>query len=328
MEIKKGSDLTTILWTTAFILVVFLCVVLHEIGHSLAARKYGIQTKRITLLPIGGVASLERIPEEPRQELWIAVAGPLVNIALTAVVLLLAVVFPIIIEAEFSSGITPQNFLFSLMVVNIFLVLFNAIPAFPMDGGRVLRALISMKAGRVKATQIAAVLGQLFALGFVILGFFYNPFMIFIGLFVFFGAYSENMMVQQMETMRGYLVKDAMMTQLAIVSPGDTVRVAIEKLIAGQESNFIVVDQDQVVGVVLKVNLLTAVKNNELESPIQGIMNHDFGTIAPSDKLSKAYNILLQPGRQFIPVIENGILVGALDMENINEFLHLQSALN
>lgn len=328
VEIEKGSSTSTILLTLVFVLSVFLCVVLHEIGHSLAARKFNIQTQKITLLPIGGVANLERMPEEPRHELWIAVAGPLVNVVIAMLIFLLSLLYPVIPDVEFTGSISANNFLYSLMVLNIVLVLFNAIPAFPMDGGRILRALIAIRFGRARATQIASVLGQIIALGFVVLGFLYNPFLIFIGLFVFFGAYAENMMVQQVESMRGYFVKDAMMTKLVILSPDDSVKYAIEKLIEGQEEHFVVMQDEEVLGVVSKDKLLAAVKDSGLQAAVGELLQPLAHKIGPDEKLKHVYNLLMKTKSRFIPVIENGKLVGGIDMNNINEFLHLRSSLN
>ena len=171
LEVSRGREMPAIALSILFVLVIFGCVVLHELGHALTARRFGISTRKITLLPIGGVASLERMPEKPQQELLVAVAGPAVNVVIA---ILLYIVFPIHrfldLEPEalqeMLSAISPQNFVFYLFAANVMLVVFNAIPAFPMDGGRILRALLSMTIDRVQATRIAAALGQLMAVMF------------------------------------------------------------------------------------------------------------------------------------------------------------------
>jgi len=178
-----------------FILAVFACVVLHELGHALAAKKYGIKTRDIILLPIGGVARLEKMPNRPIQELWVALAGPAVNVVIVA---LLAVYLWI------TNTLTPDNqltmttaaFVERIMGVNIFLILFNMIPAFPMDGGRVFRALLATRLAYVRATQISANLGQAIALLFGIIGLFYNPILLFIAFFVWMGAAQETRMIR------------------------------------------------------------------------------------------------------------------------------------
>ena len=178
-----------------FILAVFACVVLHELGHALAARKYGIRTQDIILLPIGGVARLEKMPNQPIQELWVALAGPAVNVVIVA---LLAVYLWI------TNTLTPDNqlmmttaaFVERIIGVNIFLILFNMIPAFPMDGGRVLRALLATRLAYIRATRISANLGQSIALLFGVIGLFYNPILLFIAFFVWMGAAQETRMVR------------------------------------------------------------------------------------------------------------------------------------
>ncbi|NBS52873.1 MAG: hypothetical protein EBS96_09730 [Spartobacteria bacterium] len=172
----------------AFILLLFLCVLLHEFGHAMAGRHYGIRTPDITLLPIGGVARMQAIPEKPWQEFVIAVSGPAVNVAIAGGLWVVLFLFPNLLDKAHpvSSEILPN-----LMTINLALLAFNMIPAFPMDGGRVLRALLAMKLNYLKATKIAARTGQAFAAGFVLVGLGWNPMLIFIGLFVFTAARQE-----------------------------------------------------------------------------------------------------------------------------------------
>jgi len=224
-----------------FILALFLCVVLHEYGHALTARRYGIKTRDITLYPIGGVARLERMPDRPLEELWVALMGPLVNVLIAAG--LFAYLF-------FSRNLVPMNeltiasgsFLERLMAVNISLVLFNLIPAFPMDGGRVLRALLAMRMEYVRATQIAANIGQGFAflIGFV--GLFSNPFLVFIAFFVWIGASQEAGMVQMRNSISGIPVTRAMLTDFKSLSPDDKLSQVVALVLAGSQHDFPVVD--------------------------------------------------------------------------------------
>jgi Zn-dependent protease len=186
-----------------FILALFACVLLHEFGHALAARGFGIETPDITLLPIGGVARLSRIPEKPWQELVVAIAGPLVNVVIAGVLIFVIHTSATLEQLEYLEN--PRiELLAKLASVNVMLVLFNLIPAFPMDGGRVLRALLAMAMPYARATQIAAWIGQGLAVVFGILGFFgipflgisANPFLIFIAFFIFVGAQQEAAMAQ------------------------------------------------------------------------------------------------------------------------------------
>src|SRR5262245_26545138 len=201
-----------------FLLLLFACVVAHEFGHIFTARAFGVATPDVVLLPIGGVARLERIPEEPRQEFLIAIAGPLVNVAIALGLVLFA-------GARLHAGdlVAMESATVSLVdrlaAVNLFLALFNMIPAFPMDGGRVLRALLATRLGFVRATEIAAAIGQgvAFALGFI--GLFYNPLLIFIAIFVYLAASSEAHLVAIRAMSRGVPVSAAMMTQFATLPP-------------------------------------------------------------------------------------------------------------
>ncbi|MBY3218946.1 site-2 protease family protein, partial [Rhizobium laguerreae] len=215
----------------AFILSVFACVVLHEFGHIVAARYFGIKTPDITLLPIGGVARLERMPEEPHQELLIAIAGPLVNLAIAGLIVLVlgaSVGVEQIIEVD-----DPKiSFLTRLAGVNIFLVFFNMIPAFPMDGGRVLRAALASHLTWSRATQIAAMIGQGLAFVFGFIGLFYNPLLIFVGIFVYLAAAAEAQNAQIREISGSVLISDVMVTKFARLDRSASIDEAIEMLLA------------------------------------------------------------------------------------------------
>jgi Zn-dependent protease len=196
----------------AFILSVFVCVVLHEFGHIAAARRFGIKTPDITLLPIGGVARLERNPSEAREELLIAVAGPLVNVVIAA--LLIAVIGGV---AGLEQLVRPQDpqidFFVRLAGVNIFLVLFNMIPAFPMDGGRVLRAILAWRWSWERATRVAATIGQGTAFVMGVAGLFYSPLLILIAIFVYLAAESEAQSTELQAISGGVTVGDVMVTE-------------------------------------------------------------------------------------------------------------------
>ncbi len=222
-----------------FILLVFTCVVAHEFGHIFTARAFGVQTPDVTLLPIGGVARLERIPEDPGQEFLIAIAGPLVNVAIVLVLMAFA-------GATIGNGMAVEDGKVSLVdrlaATNLFLALFNMIPAFPMDGGRILRALLGIRLGFVRATEIAAQIGQVlaFVLGFI--GLFYSPILIFIAIFVYLAATSEAHMVALRAMSRGVPVSAAMMTRFATLRPDEEIEQAVQTLLQTSQGEFPVVD--------------------------------------------------------------------------------------
>lgn len=329
IEVQGGADLVRILLNEALILVLFGCVVLHELGHALTAKQYNIKTRKILLLPIGGVASLEKMPEKPTQELLVALAGPAVNVVIA---FLLTLVIPLhhyfgldaLALEELLYKPSPQNFLFYLFIANVMLVLFNMIPAFPMDGGRVLRALLSYKLGRVEATRIASGIGQGLAMMFFVLGLFFNPFLILIALFIFFGAYAENQMVKQFSILKGHLVKEATITNITLLSPVNSVQEVVDILLAGTEKDFVVVDKDKIVGIVAHKDVIKFANNPSVL--IKEIMQKNFKTVDASTNLTEVLELIGREKKNFYPVVEDQKLIGAIDRVNISEFILLKSA--
>lgn len=310
----------------AFFASLFICVLLHEYGHALAARRFGIQTRDITLLPIGGVARLERMPEKPLQELWVAVAGPLVNIVVAGG-LLAGLVLSGNWQPLESLSTTKGNLAERLLVVNIFLVLFNMIPAFPMDGGRVLRSLLALKVEYARATRIAASIGQgiAFALGFV--GLFTNPMLIFIALFVWIGAAQEAAAAQMKSSFAGYLVRDAMLTDFKALSPEDTLRQATGLLLAGSQRDFPVLSGGKVAGMLMHSDLFKALKEHGEGATVASAMRREFDTLEASELLDWAMSHLKPDQATSYPVLRNGHLIGMITAENLGEFFMVRSVL-
>lgn len=325
---KAGGDLNEMLWATIFILSVFFIVVLHELGHALTARRYNIGTKNITLLPIGGVASLDSIPEKPSEELAVAIAGPLVNLAL-ALLLLPFITIPESGEAanQALSTYGPQNFLLNLFVVNLMLAVFNLIPAFPMDGGRVFRAILAMKMERTKATLVAARIGQFIAIGFVFLGLYWNIFLVLIGVFIFFGAQSEAKFTQAKSTLTGFRVRDVLMKHYETIAVTDTVQNAVQLLLDGQAKNFLVIDaQNMPVGNIGRDEIMKALTEVGEEAPIQDVMNRNMTYLDVEMPLEQVYQKAQEYGSNLMPVNENGRFIGVLDVENMLEFMMVMEA--
>ena len=346
----RGDDFVDAMHGFVFIIALFGIIVLHELGHALAARHYGIPTKDITLLPIGGVARLERMPEDPKQELVVAIAGPIVNVALAFIcaigIAILAGVSNF--ESIMSKGVDDlgfvtedyqsvpalsqtaligTNFLSKMLVVNVILVLFNLLPAFPMDGGRVLRALLAMRLDYVSATQMAASVGQGMAILFGLLGLFFNPFLVFIALFVWMGAASEASMVQVRSGLQGIPVSQAMITHFQSVSPDDRLQDAASHIIDGFQHDFPVQKDGHLVGVLTKTDLLRSLATIGPDAHVRDVMRDDFETAAPRDMLQSVFMRLQEGNCYTLPIIEGDRLVGIITMENIGEYLAIHGAI-
>jgi Zn-dependent protease len=299
---QTGHSVSAAVQGVAFVLALFGCVVLHEFGHALTAKRFGIKTRDITLLPIGGLARLERMPDDPRQELWVALAGPAVNVVIAVA---LFVVLPVTgTFAPLSTlSVTSGSFLERLMIVNVFLVAFNMLPAFPMDGGRVLRALLAIRMDYTRATQLAANIGQGMALAFGLIGLFTNPFLMFIAL------------------------ERAMITDFRTLVPNDSLARAVELLLSGAQQDFPVVDAGAVVGILTRGGLLTALARQEQRAPVGQVMRRDFLVADASDMLDITFQRLQGHECHTIPVVRRGDLVGLVTMDNVGEFLSVQAAL-
>lgn len=310
-----------------FILALFSCVILHEYGHALTARKYGIKTRDITLYPIGGVARLERMPEKPIEELWVALMGPAVNVVIAAglfAYLFLTESLVPLNELTVASG----SFAERLMTVNLSLVLFNLIPAFPMDGGRVLRALLAMRMDYVRATQIAANIGQgmAFLLGFI--GLFSNPFLLFIALFVWIGASQEASMVQMKNSVSGIPVTRAMLTDFKTLTPRDNLSQVVGLILAGSQHDFPVVDATgKVAGILDRDSFMLALTRHGQSAPVMDFIRHDLPEVDSYEMIEMALMRLQESGTKTLPVTHGGQLVGLITAENITEYLMIRSAL-
>ena len=275
----SGRSLEAALTGLLFFTGLFACVLLHEYGHALAARKYGIATRDITLLPIGGVARLERMPDKPSQELVVALAGPLVN-GIIAAGLFLGLTLTGTWQPLASLTTTSGNLLERLLAVNVFLVLFNLLPAFPMDGGRVLRSLLAMRLDYARATRIAARIGQGMALVFGFLGLFTNPMLLLIALFVWVGAAQEAAAAAMKASFTGVTVRDAMLTDFRALSPQDSLGDVTKLLLAGSQTDFPVADGGRVVGILDHAALFEALRERGDLAPVGDVMRSAYRHVA------------------------------------------------
>jgi Zn-dependent protease/predicted transcriptional regulator len=323
---QSGRSVAGVVAGVAFILALFACVVLHEFGHALTARRFGIKTRDITLLPIGGLARLERMPDDPRQELWVALAGPAVNVMIAAALFVVLRGTGTLAPLD-TLTMTSGSFLQRLMIVNLSLAVFNMLPAFPMDGGRVLRALLAIRMDYTRATQVAATIGQGMAFVFGLIGLFTNPFLIFIALFVWIGAGQEAVMTQVKSALGGIPVERVMITDFRTLSLQDSLARAVDLLLAGAQQDFPVMDGRTVVGILTRADLLTALARQDQRSLVAEVMRRDFHFADAADMIDVALQRLRGHNCHTIPVLRRGDLIGLLTMDNVGEFLGVQAAI-
>ena len=311
-----------------FMVLLFSCVLAHEFGHIFMARAFGVSTPDVTLLPIGGMARLERIPEEPYQEFLVAIAGPLVNVAIAAALVALAGARLNVgdLSAVESAKVALVDRLAS---VNLFLVLFNMIPAFPMDGGRVLRALLATRMDYIRATGIAAFIGQGFAFALGFAGLLWNPMLIFIAIFVYLAASSEAHSVALRAMSRGVPVSTAMMTHYATLTPDAHVDEAVQTLLRTSQGEFPVVDGDgKPVGLLGRGDLIRALKQLGPDARVSEAMTATLPTVGHRRYLEDAFRILQEKSARGVAIVDAaGRLVGLVTPETIGEMFMLHEAL-
>jgi len=319
-----------------FILAIFACVVAHEFGHALVARRYGIRTPDITLLPIGGLARLERMPEKPSEEILVALAGPAVNIVFALVLIL---VLGAAVDPQALGELEDPNvsFLARLAAVNLFIAIFNLIPAFPMDGGRVLRAVLALRMSRVKATELSARIGQALAFGFGFLGLFGNPILLFIAIFIYLAATAEAQSVGLQDVARGVRVRDAMITRFSALDPNATAGDAADLLLKTTQHEFPVVDgSGRLRGVLTRKGLIDLLTKEGRDAPVLDAMTRNIPLVPASAWLSDALKRLQDGSVPAVGVTEGGVMVaganeggrfvGYVTSENVGELMMIRTA--
>lgn len=320
---QPGDVLNALLFVGAL----FGIVLLHELGHAFAARRFNINTRDITLMPIGGLARLERLPDQPRHELLIALAGPGVNVLLALLIIgtvgpAAALMFP------GSLQLVGGHFLSGLLWANVLMAAFNLAPAFPMDGGRVLRSLLALRLGPARATRIAVEIGQ--ALAFVIgaIGLYrMNPILVFIALFVYLGAEDEAELVKARSVLEGIPLRRVMATEFRTLAPSDSLQRAVELTLAGFHLDFPVVADERLVGMLSRGDLLNHLAKRGPSVKVGEVMRSQFNTADPDEEAHRALLRLETADVTALPVVKDGCVVGVLTLEHIREFLRIQSAL-
>jgi Zn-dependent protease/predicted transcriptional regulator len=316
-----------------FAIAAFTCVVLHEYGHALTARRYGIPTRDITLLPIGGIARLERMPSDPRQELVVAIAGPAVNVAIAAilyVVCLLAGVHPEAGSSEVLEG--RAQFVVTLLWWNVVMVCFNMLPAFPMDGGRVLRALLAMKMNYARATRFAANTGKVMAILFAYVAIFHigHPLLIVIAFFVWVGAGQEAAAAEQKVMLAGVRVRDAMIVDFRRVGPDETAGTVAQIILQGSQRDFPVIFDGKVVGIVTWKDVIAGLDSGRSlgrSVAVSSFMRQNIPSCGPGENLEEVLDRMREQDLAMMPVVEDDRLLGLVTPENSVEFMLIRRAL-
>jgi Zn-dependent protease len=306
-----------------FVLALIASVLLHELGHALVSSRYGIRTLEIVMYPIGGAARLER-PAKPWEEFWIAATGPAVNLAIAGCILAIFYSPGRALEWFALSEPSSDNLLDRIALGNLILAGFNLLPAFPMDGGRMLRAILSRLKSEYDATRIATWSGRMLAISMGLYGFIYMPMLAFVAFFIYLGAANEGAASRGRSLTQGIPVRAAMMTEYRTISHGATIRDAANLLLSTSQQDFPVVHGDQVIGLLGRNALLRGMTHDGPESYVAGYMQRDFPSVLPARDLAEVLPLMAHPGACLL-VMEEGRLLGLLSSENLSQFLLLRS---
>jgi stage IV sporulation protein FB len=328
-----NGGVTGAVFGAALMLLVFACVLLHELGHALTALRYGVRTRDIILLPIGGIARLERIPDKPSEEFTIAIAGPLVNFAIAGVLFVLTFALlrvPLALDLEsIVSALRRarvEDAILALASINLTLGAFNLVPAFPLDGGRILRAILATRMEYVRATTLAANIGQLLAIVGGFLGFLRSDFgLILVAIFVFMGAGAEGQMVAVRSALRGVRVRDVFSRRGASLAPTDPLSRAVEITLSSFQNDFPILEGEQLVGILSHSELVAALSQGNAHVPVSAVMRRDWRAVGLDEPLFDIQQQMGADGNNVLAVLDGGRFVGLLTPADISEAYRLLS---
>jgi Zn-dependent protease len=319
-----GNDINQISWSVLFLLAVFVCITLHEFGHALVAGRFGIQAKEIVLLPIGGIASIEKFPDNPRQELAISIAGPLVNLAIAVLLGLFIPGTPLIKNDPGMSIMHGHDFIYNLRIVNISLAVFNLIPAFPMDGGRILRALLGFKLNYIQATTIAATVGKIIAILFIVSGIILiNPLLPAIGIFIIFSAGVEEYYLRLKSLVKGIKLNEVIMYDYNSLQANATVQEASNVLNSNHSKYFILMDGIDPKGTINRMEIIKALAEMNYSQPVKNLVKEKLELLNGNNEIDTVLEKLARNDEQIYPVMDNSHFIGVVSLNHIIEYLLL-----
>jgi len=321
-----GEDLHQSVFGVLFVILVFVCVVIHELSHSLVAIRFGHRVRSIILLPIGGMAQMDEIPEDPKQEILISLAGPLASIVISGILLVVLLVMDIPITFWSEDSLFEGNMALNLFWINLILAAFNIIPAFPMDGGRVLRGILGMFMEHMKATRIAVFVGQALAVVLFFTGILYNWWLALIAVFIYLGAEGEERIWAMRTALADAPVREVMLTDFVSFSPNDNLKAASEAFLHTLQGNFPVLFGKTLMGVLTREDIIQAIGEKRENERIAEVMNREFDVTTENTKLVTLYKEMSEKRISMMPVMRGDELVGIVTMEQIGRYHVLSSA--
>ncbi len=329
--VSYGHGTAGAVYGSLLILLLFVCVVIHELSHSRMAQHYGAEVRSITLLPIGGLALLKDMPEDPRKEMWVSVVGPLSNIviAIPLALLLLATPGRAVPESaegflDLVTGISLRGAVTYLFVINIMLALFNLIPAFPLDGGRVFRSILAQHMPFPRATRMAVVTGQLFALFMALAGIWLGAWIwVLIAIFIYLGADAEGSQAEMKSKLSKLKVADAVTGRMKVLSPEQSLGEVVSFTLHSYQEDFPVVNEGALVGVLTRADLIKGLGQGGTETTVGEAMETSFPVVSPDAPFSEVYDKINQTRVKAVPVVDEGRLLGMVTLEHLSEVFML-----
>lgn len=325
---QSGNNIEQLSWSILFVIAVFASVALHEFGHAVTAMEYGIQAKNIILLPIGGVASIEKFPANPRQELLISISGPLINLSLAG---LLKILFPaqtVMPDEYWQVSIKHgHDFILNLFIANIGLALFNLIPAFPLDGGRILRALLAFKLNYIRATAIANVIGKIIAAAFIGLGIvLLNPLLPVAGIFIMFAAGTEEYYLRIRSLVKGIKLKEVMMYDYNSLQHHLTIKEAANVLLNNHSKYFVLMDGDVPAGSINRMEIVSAMAEMKYDLVLKDLKTEALPSLDGDKEVDAVLEKLALNDEKIYPVMVKGHFAGVVNLNHIIEYMLLHKA--